>query len=679
MTNALPQHLLKRDGSVRDVDAEKIVRAVTRAGRATKEFDETVAREIVERNVLPRLSHHDAARTPNIEWVQDAVEQALFETGHFPTLRAYIVYRESRAKARDAKRSWVNVESSINEYLDQLDWRVNANANQGYSLGGLILNVSGKVVANYWLNYVYPPEVGRAHREADVHVHDLDMLSGYCAGWSLRTLLQEGLNGVAGKVEADAPKHLSSATGQIVNFLGTMQNEWAGAQAFSSFDTYLAPFIRKDNLPYREVLQCMQELIYNLNVPSRWGTQTPFTNLTFDWTCPQDLREQHPVIGGETMPFTYGDLQAEMDMINRAYIEVMMKGDAKGRVFTFPIPTYNITPDFEWDSPNALRLFDMTARYGLPSFQNFVNSELKPNMIRSMCCRLQLDLRELLKRGNGLFGSAEQTGSLGVVTINCARLGYLFKGDKAHLYERLDYLLELGKTSLEIKRKVIQRHIDQGLFPYTKRYLGTLRNHFSTIGVNGINEMIRNFTNDAENITTEAGHAFALEFLDHVRARLVEFQEETDHMYNLEATPAEGTTYRFAKEDKKRFPGILQAGTPTNPYYTNSSQLPVNFTDDPFEALERQDDLQRKYTGGTVLHLYMNEAVSSPEACRDLVRRTLTNFRLPYITITPTFSICPKHGYLSGRHDFCPKCDAELIAKKRRAAERAKAVDTAAS
>ena len=565
----------------------------------------------------------------------------------------------------------MNVESSINEYLDQLDWRVNANANQGYSLGGLILNVSGKVVANYWLNHVYPPEVGRAHRDGDVHIHDLDMLSGYCAGWSLRTLLTEGLNGVAGKVEANPPKHLSSATGQIVNFLGTMQNEWAGAQAFSSFDTYLAPFIRKDNLPYEEVLQSMQELIYNLNVPSRWGTQTPFTNLTFDWTCPEDLRPQHPVIGGEEMPFTYGDLQKEMDMINRAYIEVMMKGDAKGRVFTFPIPTYNITPDFDWESENAERLFDMTARYGLPYFQNFINSELKPNMIRSMCCRLQLDLRELLKRGNGLFGSAEQTGSLGVVTVNCARLGYLYKGDKEALYKRLDYLLDLAKTSLEIKRKVIQRHIDQGLFPYTKRYLGTLRNHFSTIGVNGLNEMIRNFTNDTDDITTSWGHAFALEFLDHVRARLVSFQEETDHMYNLEATPAEGTTYRFAREDRKRFPDILQAGTASNPYYTNSSQLPVNFTDDPFEALEMQDDLQRKYTGGTVLHLYMNEAVSSAAACRDLVRRTLTNFRLPYITVTPTFSICPKHGYLSGRHDFCPKCDAELLAKKRRAAANA--------
>lgn len=666
----LPKRIQKRDGSVVDFRSQKIIDAVTRAGKATGEFEAPRAEEIVREHVLPSLEVDDKG-VCHIEAVQDAVEHALFKVGYFTTLRAYIVYRESRAKVRDAKKSWVNVESSINEYLDQLDWRVNANANQGYSLGGLILNVSGKVVANYWLNHVYPPEVGRAHRDGDVHIHDLDMLSGYCAGWSLRTLLTEGLNGVAGKVEANPPKHLSSATGQIVNFLGTMQNEWAGAQAFSSFDTYLAPFIRKDNLPYEEVLQSMQELIYNLNVPSRWGTQTPFTNLTFDWTCPEDLRPQHPVIGGEEMPFTYGDLQKEMDMINRAYIEVMMKGDAKGRVFTFPIPTYNITPDFDWDSENAERLFDMTARYGLPYFQNFINSELKPNMIRSMCCRLQLDLRELLKRGNGLFGSAEQTGSLGVVTVNCARLGYLYKGDKEALYKRLDYLLDLAKTSLEIKRKVIQRHIDQGLFPYTKRYLGTLRNHFSTIGVNGLNEMIRNFTNDTDDITTSWGHAFALEFLDHVRARLVSFQEETDHMYNLEATPAEGTTYRFAREDRKRFPDILQAGTASNPYYTNSSQLPVNFTDDPFEALEMQDDLQRKYTGGTVLHLYMNEAVSSAAACRDLVRRTLTNFRLPYITVTPTFSICPKHGYLSGRHDFCPKCDAELLAKKRRAAANA--------
>ena len=670
-TNQL-SHIIKRDGSVKDFDASKIAAALSKAGKATGEFDAGRAQALTEEIVLPKLRALNLV-TPHIEQVQDAVEHALFDAGYFKTLRAYIVYREQRQKARDARQSWVNVESSINEYLQQLDWRVNANANQGYSLGGLILNVSGKVIANYWLNYIYPAEVGRAHREGDVHIHDLDMLSGYCAGWSLRTLLTEGLNGVPGKVEAGAPKHLSSATGQIVNFLGTMQNEWAGAQAFSSFDTYLAPYIKKDNVPYEEVLQAIQELIYNLNVPSRWGTQTPFTNLTFDWTCPEDLRNQHPVIAGEEMPFTYGDCKREMDMINRAYIEVMTKGDAKGRVFTFPIPTYNITPDFDWDSENADLLFAMTAKYGLPYFQNFINSELKPNMIRSMCCRLQLDLRELLKRGNGLFGSAEQTGSLGVVTINCARLGYLFKGNKEGLYDRLDHLLELAKTSLEIKRKVIQRHIDQGLFPYTKRYLGSLRNHFSTIGVNGINECIRNFTQDAHDITDDWGHQFAIDLLDHIRMRMVQFQEETGHMYNLEATPAEGTTYRFAKEDRKRFPDILQAGTESNPYYTNSSQLPVGYTDDPFLALEMQDDLQRKYTGGTVLHLYMADAVSSSQACKGLVRRTLMRFSLPYITVTPTFSICPKHGYISGRHDFCPICDAELIeAKKAKAACEAK-------
>jgi ribonucleoside-triphosphate reductase (formate) len=603
--------------------------------------------------------------TPHVEQVQDAAEAALFEAGWRKTLRAYTVYREQHRKLRDARRTLVDVEASMTEYLQQRDWRVNANANQGYSLGGLILNVSGKVVANYWLDHVYPPEAAASHRNADLHIHDLDMLSGYCAGWSLRTLLHEGLNGVPGKVEAGPPKHLSSAVGQIVNFLGTLQNEWAGAQAFSSFDTYLAPFIRKDAMTYGQVRQCIQELIYNLNVPSRWGTQTPFTNLTFDWICPEDLREQVPVIGGQDMPFMYGQLQAEMDLINRAYIEVMSAGDAKGRAFTFPIPTYNITKDFDWASPNAERLFEMTARYGLPYFQNFLNSDLEPNMVRSMCCRLQLDLRELLKRGNGLFGSAEQTGSVGVVTINCARLGHLFPGDEPALLARLDLLLEQGKQTLEIKRKLIQRLIDQGLFPYTKRYLGTLRNHFSTLGVNGINEMLRNFSADAYDITDPRGHALAVRLLDHVRARMVAFQEETGHLYNLEATPAEGTTYRFAKEDRKRFPAILQAGTPQQPYYTNSSQLPVGFTQDPFEALERQDELQRKYTGGTVLHLYMNEPLPSAAACRDLVRRALTRFRLPYLTVTPTFSICPTHGYLGGHHEFCPKCDAERLAAKR--------------
>ena len=567
--------------------------------------------------------------------------------------------------AAPKEKTTVSVEDSVNEYLEQMDWRVKANANVGFSLGGLILNISGKVIANYWLSHVYPPAIGQAHRKADFHIHDLDMLAGYCAGWSLRTLLNEGFNGVPNKVEAGPPKHMSSAIGQIVNFLGTLQNEWAGAQAFSSFDTYMAAFIRADQLPYAEVKQNMQELIFNLNVPSRWGGQTPFTNLTFDWTCPEDLRAQHPVIGGKEMPFVYGDLHEEMAQINRAFIEVMTTGDSNGRVFTFPIPTYNISPDFPWDSENADLLFGMTAKYGLPYFQNFVNSELKPNMIRSMCCRLQLDLRELLKRGNGLFGSAEQTGSLGVVTINCARLGYLFPGDEKKLLARLDELLYLAKESLEIKRQICQHYLDRGLYPFTKRYLGTFRNHFSTIGVNGMNEMIRNFSADKENIASEWGHDFACKILDHIRFRMTEFQEETKHMYNLEASPAEGTTYRFAKEDKARFPNIIQAGTAENPYYTNSSMLPVWYTDDPFLALKKQEVLQKKYTGGTAFHLYMTEKLSSTKACKALVRKTLEQFRVPLITITPTFSICPKHGYLAGEQKFCPKCDQELIAQKK--------------
>ncbi len=618
-----------------------------------------VGRVLAHRLRGRRAGHRARSRTPSSTRSAAA--------GHFDTARAYIVYRDRHARLRADRKTLVDVAASVDEYLDQKDWRVNANANQGYSLGGLILNVSGKVVANYWLSHVYAPEIGRAHREGDVHIHDLDMLAGYCAGWSLRQLLHEGLNGVPGKVEAGPPKHMSSAVGQIVNFLGTLQNEWAGAQAFSSFDTYMAPFIRRDAMSYDAVRQCIQELIYNLNVPSRWGTQTPFTNLTFDWVCPEDLREQVPVIAGEEMPFTYGDLQAEMDMINRAYIEVMTTGDAKGRVFTFPIPTYNITPDFDWDHPNCELLFAMTAKYGLPYFQNFLNSELKPNMIRSMCCRLQLDLRELLKRGNGLFGSAEQTGSVGVVTINCARLGYLHAGDEIGLFARLDELLELrarqprgqaqGDPAADRPgalplHQALPRHAAQPLLDHRRQ---------------------RHQRDDPQLHARRRGHhhpggprASRVRLLDHLRARIVAFQEETGHMYNLEATPAEGTTYRFAKEDRKRWPDILQAGTTETPYYTNSSQLPVGFTDDPFEALTRQEELQTKYTGGTVLHLYMSERLSSVEACKALVRRSLERFRLPYITVTPTFSICPTHGYLPGEHEFCPKCDDERLAEKKR-------------
>lgn len=663
------ENVTKRDGTLAPFDSSKIYNAIKKAGTTTKEFGEEES-WLLTAQVLKVLKHKFAEILPSIEQIQDVVEQVLISANYFVTAKAYILYRDQRQRARQDHKVMVDVESSINEYLEKLDWRINENANQGYSNGGLILNVSGKVTANYWLSHVYPAAVGEAHRNGDIHIHDLSMLAAYCAGWSLKNLLHEGFNGVAGKAEAGPAKHLSAAVGQMVNFMGTLQNEWAGAQAFSSVDTYLAPYIRKDGLTYKQVYQCMQELIYNLNVPSRWGSQTPFTNFTFDWVCPEDLRETHPIIAGVEQEFTYGELQEEMHMINKAYIEVMMKGDIKGRPFTFPIPTYNMTPDFPWEDENTELLFEMTAKYGLPYFQNFINSVLKPGQIRSMCCRLQLDLRELLARGNGLFGSAEQTGSIGVVTFNCARLGYVYKGDEAGLYARVDELLELSKTSLEIKRKLIQRLIDGGLFPFTKRYLGTLRNHFSTIGVNGINEMIRNFTNDEHSIADQWGQEFAIKFLDYIREKLIKIQEETGHMYNLEATPAEGATTRFAREDKKRYVDIIQAGTKENPFYTNSSQLPVGYTDDPFEALDLQSTLQTKYTGGTVLHLYMGQRISSAKVCRDIVKRVLTNYRLPYITITPTFSICPKHGYISGEHKYCPICDEEKKAAKRAAASR---------
>lgn len=573
----------------------------------------------------------------------------------------------------------IDVQSTIQEYLDRSDWRINANANQGYSLGGMILNTAGKVVANYWLNEVYGPkntEIGEMHRNGDYHIHDLDMLSGYCAGWSLRDLLEQGLNGVAGKVEARPPKHYSAAIGQIVNFLGCLQNEWAGAQAFSSFDTYMAPYVRLDQLSYEQVKQGIQELIYNLNVPSRWGTQTPFTNLTFDIICPEELSVQTPLVGGHEVDFTYGDLQNEMDMINKAYVEVMTEGDSAGRVFTFPIPTYNVTNEFPWDSEVVDGIMDMTAKYGLPYFSNFVSSDMDPHQIRSMCCRLRLDLSELLKRGNGLFGSAEQTGSIGVVTINAARLGFEHAGDWNGLVRQLDKLLNLAKQSLEIKRKVIEQYIDAGLFPYTKRYLKTLNNHFSTIGINGVNEMVRNYyayagatpeqkragvvVGEHEDITTEKGERIALRVLDHIRTRMVEIQEETGHMFNLEATPAEGTTYRFAKADRERYgKSIIQAGTVDNPYYTNSSQHPVGWTDDPFKSLEQQEKLQVKYTGGTVHHLYMGERISSGSACKKLLRRALETFETPYISITPTFSISPINGYIAGEHFFDPIYDQQ--------------------
>ena len=595
----------------------------------------------------------------------------------------------------------IDAVKSVEEYIYRADWRINANANTDYTNAGLVNNLAGKPIANYWLDKVYSAAEGNAHREGDYHIHDLDCLTGYCAGWSLRVLLDEGFNGVRGRVESRAPKHFREALGQMANFLGILQSEWAGAQAFSSFDTYLAPYVFKDQLSFSEVKKAIRSFVYNLNVPARWG-QSPFTNVTIDWTVPADLAKQIPtseqkhlftgIVSRELLSelknrdssieqltdATYKNFYPEMQIIDRAYYEVMTEGDAVGQPFTFPIPTVNITEDFDWDGPNTDVLFENTAKVGSSYFQNFIGSQYKrdasgalvpneeaykPGHVRSMCCRLQLDLRELLKRGGGLFGSAEMTGSIGVVTINMARLGYLYKSDKAALFSRLEELLLMAKSSLEKKRIFIQEMYDRGLYPYTKRYLPHFRNHFSTIGVNGINELIRNFTNDAHDIASEQGEALAIELLEYIRSRMVDFQKETGNLYNLEATPAEGTTYRFAREDKKRFPDIIQAGFGDNIYYTNSSQLPAGFTDNAFEALNKQDNLQCKYTGGTVLHLYMNERLKSAETCKALVKSVISNYKLPYITITPVFSVCPKHGYLNGEHEFCPKCDAELMQK----------------
>ena len=675
----------KRNGAVIDFDIQRIENALVQAAKAVDNNDPVLPNTLAKDTYM-RLEEEFSDRIPTVENIQDTVEDLLIQYGYADMAKSYIIYRQKRSEMRDQKNVVVEVEKTIGEYLNKLDWRVNANSNQGYSLGGMILNTSGKTTANYWLSHIYPKQIGDAHRNGDMHIHDLDMFCGYCAGWSLRALLEEGFNGVLNKVESNPPKHLSSAVAQMINFLGTLQNEWAGAQAFSSFDTYLSPFVKKCELElraqieeygmtfpdkeaeeryiadrvYRNAYQAIQSFVFNSNIPSRWGTQTPFTNITLDWVVPEDLKDKRLLLGGEPFEFTFGQLQPELDVINKAFIEVMSKGDARGRTFTFPIPTYNITKDFDWEDEKTLGLFEMTAKYGTPYFQNFLNSDLNPGDVRSMCCRLQLDLKELRKRGGGLFGSAEMTGSIGVVTINLARIGHMHAGDKEAFYQRLEHLMELARVSLEIKRKEIQKWMDRGLFPFTKRYLGYLQNHFSTIGVNGVNEAIRNFTGDKESIASEFGQQFARDTLDYMREKLTEFQEETGNLYNLEATPAEGTTYRFAKEDKKKFPEILQAGTREAPYYTNSTQLPVGLTDDVFEALKLQDDLQTRYTGGTVLHCYMNERVSSPEACRNLVRKALENFHLPYITVTPTFSICPKHGYLAGEYDFCPKCDQDL-------------------
>ncbi len=645
----------KRSGETVAFEAKKIYNAIKKAATATNEIsDETIVQ--ITNDVLKDLDNNFMARTPSVEEIQDTVIRKLMDAHAYKTAEAYIIYRQKHSEIRNANVDAIDI---IESYVGGSNWRIKENANIGYSIGGLILRTSERVTAEYWLN-MFPAEIADAHRSAAIHIHDLGWLTGYCAGWSLRELLYEGFNGVPGYLQCEPARHMATAISHMVNFLGTLQNEFAGAQAFSSVDTYLAPYVRVDNMSYADVKNAMQTLVFNCAVPCRWGTQTPFINFTFDWTCPEDLKPQRPFIGKKQVDFTYGDLQNEMDMINRAFIEVMTEGDAQGRPFTFPIPTYNITNDFPWDHPNVKPLFDLAAKYGIPNFQNFLNSDLNPTDVRSMCCRLRLDVRELLKRGGGLFGSAEKTGSIGVVTMNLARLGYMHKGDRDGLFRDLERLMNMGREVLEIKRRVITKHMENGLYPFTRRYLGNWNHHFSTIGVNGANEMVLNFTDGKENIATPYGKKLVLDLMDFMREKLVKFQEETGNLYNLEATPAEGCSYRFAKTDVKNFPDIITAGTRDAPYYTNSTQLPVNFTDDPFVALEHQEELQRKYTGGTMLHLYMGEPVSSGEAAQKIVRTIFENYKIPYMTLTPTFSICPKHGYLPGRHEFCPKCDAEL-------------------
>ena len=666
MEKAKPEILrsvVKRSGEIEAYNRKKIEQAINKAITAVEGSPNDEKAVFLTDKVEEKLKNIMASRyahsIPAIEEIQDVVELVLIEQQEARLAKAYILYRAKREAVRDAESLMLNINSTMDGYLSQSDWRVKENANVNFSLGGLILHNSGTITANYWLKNIYTPAIAEAHIMAAFHIHDLSMFSGYCAGWSLRQLIHEGLGGVPDKITSKPPKHLSTLIQQIVNFLGIMQNEWAGAQAFSSFDTYLAPFVKKDKMSEANVKQCLQSFVYGVNTPSRWGSQAPFTNITLDWVCPPDLANQKAVVGGETQDFTYGDCQKEMDMINKLFIELMLEGDAAGRGFQYPIPTYNITSDFDWSSPNAKLLFEMTARYGTPYFQNFINSDLNPGDVRSMCCRLQLDKRELRKRGGGLFGSDEFTGSIGVVTINMPQIGYLSKTEKDY-FDRLDYLMDIAKQSLEIKRKVIEKLLEGGLFPYTKRYLHHLNNHFSTIGICGMNESCLNFL--GEDIVSPRGKAFAEKVLTYMRNRLADFQEETGSLFNLEATPAESTSYRLARHDKNQFPDIISSGD-AEPYYTNSSQLPVAYTTDVFEALDHQESLQRKYTGGTVFHIFLGESIKDWESCRDLVKAVANNYRIPYFSISPTFSICPVHGYLEGEHFECPYCKREKQAK----------------
>ncbi len=659
----LIKKVIKRNGDIADFKKEKIVEAIFKAAQSVGGEDESMAQTLTDKVVEELVARYNRKTIPAIEEIQDMVETVLIKSGHAKTAKAYILYREQHNKIREKEKLILDINKTMDGYLNQSDWRVNENSNVNYSLGGLILHNSGTITANYWLNNIYPKDVADAHRNGDFHIHDLSMFSGYCAGWSLRQLIEEGFGGVTSKINSRPAKHLSTLISQMVNFLGTMQNEWAGAQAFSSFDTYLAPFVREDKMTFEEVKQQIQSFVFSINTPSRWGSQAPFTNITLDWVVPEDLRDRYVIIGGEPQTTTYADYQEEMDIVNRAFIEVMMEGDADGRGFPYPIPTYNITKDFDWNSANTTLLFEMTAKYGTPYFQNFVNSHLNPGDVRSMCCRLQLDKRELRNRGGGLFGADELTGSIGVVTINLPRIGYLSK-TKEELFERLGRLMDIASESLVIKRKVINRLMEVGLYPYTRRYLKSFDSHFSTIGINGMNECLLNFI--GKDITSPEGVEISLALLDYMRDKMRDLQEETGDLYNLEATPAESTSYRLAKIDKERHPDIISSGK-TDPYYTNSTQLPVGHTPDIFEALDHQDQIQTKYTGGTVFHGFLGERIRSSETCKNLVKKIIDTYHVPYLTITPTFSVCPVHGYLDGEHFDCPRCKGEREADIKKA------------
>lgn len=660
------QKIKKRDGRTVKFDPKKITKALVKAGAATGEFDEKMAEKLTLK-ALSVAENYIEAKIPTVEQIQDLVEEVLLGSSYRQTAKSYIIYRDQHAQLRE-----LNNKASVNlvdQYLDQLDWQVNENSNMTFSLQGLNNYISSEISKVYWLNKIYPKEIKEAYLSGDMHIHDLNILSVYCVGWDLHDLLMEGFRGVSGKIESKPPKHFRSALGQVVNFFYTLQGEAAGAQAFSNFDTLLAPFIRYDKLTYDEIKQALQEFLFNMNVPTRVGFQTPFTNVTLDLNIPNYYKDQAVIIGGKPQKDCYGDFQKEMDLFNKAFFEVMMQGDAKGRVFTFPIPTYNITKDFDWDNPRIKSLWEITAKYGIPYFSNFINSDMSPEDARSMCCRLRIDNRQLEKRGGGLFGANPLTGSIGVVTLNLPRLGYTAKNENDFL-KKLGRLMEMAKDSLEIKRKVLEKFTEKNLYPYSKYYLRNMKerhgvywkNHFNTIGILGMNEAVINLMN--ENIASEKGRAFAEKVMDFMRKKMVDFQRETGNNFNLEATPAEGTSFRLAQKDKELYPDIIVANediykkTGVDPFYTNSTHLPVNFTDDIFEALDLQDNLQSKYTGGTVLHLFVGEKITDPNAVKSMVKKICENYRLPYFTFSPTFSVCPTHGYLSGEHNKCPECKA---------------------